>query len=150
VFSRDRAKGDETISNTVGDHSRDQALSPKRHVCQRLHFIPTQFLPRDASAASDADKCNGETHPQESSENETKLQEGPSMLCALRIALRDWCLTMSTSASGNRIDKKPRAGPDLSRSLGTIDIYCSVARRKKLSPSSNLSGTVQQRSDLDR
>jgi len=52
-------------------------------------FHPHQFLPRDPSAASDADKRNGETHPQESSENETELQEGPSMLCALRIDLRD-------------------------------------------------------------
>jgi hypothetical protein len=37
-------------------------------------FHSHQFLPGDPSAASDAGKRNGETHPQESGQNETELQ----------------------------------------------------------------------------
>jgi hypothetical protein len=52
-------------------------------------FRPHQFLERDLSAATDADQCNGETYPQEGSQNETELQERSSMLRALRIDLSD-------------------------------------------------------------
>jgi hypothetical protein len=52
-------------------------------------FCPHQFLECHLSDAADANQCNSETHQEEGSQNETKLQERLSMLRALRIDLSD-------------------------------------------------------------